>query len=206
MERGLPPTPPPTASFSGQPAPLWSSARTAAPPRPASLEVERPLPPNPRNQPEGARVAPAGQKWSWSGFTDLKSEAGAQEGPGFGSPSASLGLSPELNSLPAPRHTALCPPVSTPRPVPEPVIPGQEGGAAASWMDWASTFCVVALGQAGPTSLVLLACSTKHTCSGLLALSVTTATNHLANSFSVFETQPNVCSLVEATMAFLCPE
>lgn len=39
---------------SGPIVPLRSSAWTAAPLRPASLEAERPLPPNLRNRPEGA--------------------------------------------------------------------------------------------------------------------------------------------------------
>lgn len=90
------------ASFSGLAGCCGSSSRTAASVRPASLEAERPLPPNPRNRLKGAQGRSRGANRGWSGFTNQKSKAGAQEGLRDDSPSDSIGISPHPSFLPLP--------------------------------------------------------------------------------------------------------
>lgn len=91
------------ASCSGQPGTVaFSLGRPGASPRSASLEAERPLPPDPRNRLKSAQGRPHGAKMGCSGFINRKSEIGAREGPRNGNPSGSLGLSPNPKSLPLP--------------------------------------------------------------------------------------------------------
>lgn len=125
---------------------LWPAGRCGAQPGPQPRrgpQVWRPSAPSlpiRGTDPEVRRAAPEVQKGGWSGFTNPKSEAGAQQGPRKGSPLTPQGLLQIPVLCHSQTHSTPCPRVSTSCPVPKPGTLGQKGDASASWTAWATTF------------------------------------------------------------------
>lgn len=178
---------------SGWLLPLRSSARTAAPLRPASLEAERPLPPNRRNRLEGA--------WRCGTTLDLIQEVRSR-GPGGSlqwQPFCLLGAVSRAQLSAVPIHTA-CSGLWF-HLLHNPPIPWRLWSLGRKEVLWHSR----TLNQAAPTSAALLA-SPPGTQAQVLWVFPSPQAPTAWRIPSVLETQPHLSSLVKLTMALLCPE
>lgn len=181
--------------------PLWRSARTAASPRPASLEAERPLPPDPRNRPGGTQGCSRGAKrglfWLYQPKVGSRGPAGAPKGQPFDS----LGPSPDPSPLPLPTS-------QHPVPLGFHLLPCPK--ACDPWAE-RRCFCLLdslghhLLNQARPTFMIFLASSTGHTCCGLLALCIITAPNLLGKLTLSLQDPAQSLLLGEARHGLLVP-